>query len=43
MQAVSIDDSLANVKAAQQLGFNSIHFKTPQELKRELLALGILK
>jgi 2-haloacid dehalogenase len=39
---VFIDDSLPNVQAARELGFEAIQFHSPQRLKAELLALGIL-
>jgi len=40
--ALFIDDSLRNVKAAEQLGIRSIHFQSPQQLKTELISLGVL-
>lgn len=41
-EAIFIDDSLRNVKAAQQLGIKSIHFQSPDQLKKELINLAIL-
>lgn len=35
-KAIFIDDSMRNIKAAQELGINSIHFTTPEQLKDEL-------
>jgi 2-haloacid dehalogenase len=40
--AMFIDDNLRNVKAAEELGITSIHFRSPQQLKSELTKLGIL-
>jgi len=40
--ALFIDDSLRNVKAAEVLGINSIHFQSPGQLKEELIKLGLL-
>lgn len=41
-EALFIDDSLRNVKAAEDLGIKSIHFKTPALLEKELLQLALL-
>ncbi|MBL7748293.1 MAG: HAD family phosphatase [Chitinophagaceae bacterium] len=35
-EALFIDDNLRNVKAAEQLGIRSIHFKSPQQLLESL-------
>ena len=40
--ALFIDDSLRNVKAAEVLGINSIHFQSPGQLKEDLIKLGLL-
>ena len=32
-----IDDSLRNIKAAEEMGFQCIHFTSPEQLKSELL------
>lgn len=40
-EAVFIDDNIRNVEAAKQLGIDSIHFITPEQLNEELLARGI--
>lgn len=39
--ALFIDDSLRNVKAAEALKINSIHFQNPHQLKEELHRMGI--
>ena len=41
-KALFIDDSLRNIKAAEELGINSIHFKSPELLRKELETRGIL-
>lgn len=41
-EALFIDDSLRNVKAAEELGIKSIHFQNPEQLKKELIVLGVL-
>jgi len=40
--AVFIDDVAANAAAASALGIHGIHFRTPDQLRRELAALGML-
>lgn len=40
-QSVFIDDNFKNIEAAKKLGFNTVHFKNPQELKDELMVMGI--
>ncbi len=37
-----IDDSFPNVKAAQNLGFHAVHFRSPDELETKLRELGLL-
>lgn len=37
-----IDDNLRNVKAAHEIGLKTIVFKSPQQLKQELLSTNIL-
>ncbi len=37
-----IDDSLTNIRAAQALGFGTIHFQSPEQLRAELSAQNIL-
>ena len=41
-ESVFIDDSLANVNAARELGFAAIHFQNPQQLLAELERLKLL-
>lgn len=41
-KALFIDDSLRNIKAAEELGIHSIHFKSPDLLRKELETRGIL-
>ena len=41
-QAVFIDDNLRNVQAAQAVGLHTIHFQSPEQLREELAALGVL-
>jgi 2-haloacid dehalogenase len=40
--AVFIDDVAANAEAAEALGIRGIHFRSPEQLRRELVALGLL-
>ncbi len=40
--ALFIDDNLRNIKAAETLGINSIHFQNPLQLKSELQIYGLL-
>ena len=40
--ALFIDDNLRNVLAARELGIDSIHFQSPEQLKQELLSREIL-
>jgi 2-haloacid dehalogenase len=40
-KAIFIDDSLRNVKAAEELGIMSIHFHDPLQLSRALKDLGV--
>lgn len=41
-EAVFIDDSLRNVKAAEALGIKSIHFQSPEQLRQELKKLHLI-
>jgi len=41
-EALFIDDSLRNVKAAEGLGIKSIHFENAEQLRGELISLGLL-
>ena len=40
--AVFIDDNPANAEAATNLGIHGIHFRSPHQLRRELVELGLL-
>lgn len=40
--AVFIDDVAANAEAASRLGIHGIHFRSPDQLRRELAAVGLL-
>jgi 2-haloacid dehalogenase len=41
-ECLFIDDSLANVQQAQRMGFETIHFKSPEQLAGELHRLKLL-
>jgi len=41
-KAVFIDDNLRNVKAAQELGIDGIHFQSPAQLQQELQQRGLI-
>jgi 2-haloacid dehalogenase len=41
-ETLFIDDSLRNVKAAEELGIPSIHFQSPEQLRTELVKLDVL-
>ena len=38
-----IDDSISNIEAAHKLGFETIHFRSPEQLEAELLELHLLQ
>ena len=40
-ESVYIDDNKPNADAAAELGFNAIHFTSPEQLRIELKALGL--
>jgi HAD superfamily hydrolase (TIGR01509 family) len=40
--AVFIDDVARNATAASVLGIHGIHFQSPEQLRRELVSLGML-
>ncbi len=40
--AVFIDDNARNVKAAEELGIKSLHFRSPEQLRAELQQLGLI-
>jgi 2-haloacid dehalogenase len=41
-ECLLIDDSAVNIAAARELGFKTIHFLSPEQLKTELLDMGLL-
>jgi 2-haloacid dehalogenase len=41
-ECLFIDDSLANVTAAKEIGFDVIHFQSPNQLRMELSQRGLL-
>jgi 2-haloacid dehalogenase len=41
-ETLFIDDNLRNVKAAEQLGIPSIHFKNAEQLRKELITRDVL-
>ncbi len=41
-ECLFIDDSLANVRQANQMGFVTIHFTSPEQLEDDLTRMGIL-
>lgn len=41
-QCLIIDDSKDNIVTARQLGFHTIHFQSPEQLKHDLRQIGIL-
>jgi 2-haloacid dehalogenase len=40
--ALFIDDNLANISGGNAVGLNTIHFQSPEQLRRELIESGIL-
>jgi 2-haloacid dehalogenase len=41
-EAIYVDDNLRNVTPARELGFHGIHFRSPEQFKKELIDLGVL-
>jgi 2-haloacid dehalogenase len=41
-ESIFIDDNIKNIKAAKELGLNTIHFKSSEQLAEELRAFKIL-
>ena len=41
-QCLFIDDSLPNIQQANTMGFNTIHFESPEQLKQELVKMELL-
>ncbi len=42
-ETLFIDDNIRNIEAAKDYGINSIHFISSEQLKNELMQLGVLK
>jgi 2-haloacid dehalogenase len=42
-ECLFVDDSAANITAAKNLGFETIHFQTPEQLRMELSQRGLLE
>ena len=40
-KAVFIDDNLRNVKAGEEMGLRGIHFQSSEQLRKELVELGV--
>jgi len=40
-EAIFIDDNIRNIDAAKQVGLDAIHFRTPEQLNKELLNRSI--
>ncbi len=40
-KAVFIDDNIENVETAKKIGINGIHFKNPDQLRQDLVVMGI--
>jgi len=40
-QCVFIDDSYPNIAAARHMGMKAVHFATPEQLRKELIDLGL--
>jgi len=41
-ECVFVDDKLKNVKVAEKLGMQGIHFKNPEQLREKLVRMGML-
>nr|WP_072985748.1 HAD family phosphatase [Clostridium cavendishii] len=42
-ESVFIDDTLVNIEKSRELGFLGIHFDNPNNLRKKLIDLGVLK
>ncbi len=42
-ECLFVDDSQVNITTADQLGFKTIHFQSPEKLEDELRGLGVLR
>jgi 2-haloacid dehalogenase len=41
-ECLLIDDAEENIHVAEELGFHTLHYQSPHQLRQELVALGIL-
>ena len=41
-ECLLVDDSEENIAAARRLGFDAIHYRSPEQLERELRQMGVL-
>jgi HAD superfamily hydrolase (TIGR01509 family) len=41
-ECLLVDDSIANIETARQLGFRTIHFQSAEKLRAGLRVMGIL-
>lgn len=41
-ESVFIDDNIKNIEAARSINFNTVHFKNPEQLREELVAMGVV-
>ena len=41
-ESVFIDDNAANIATAKEMGFHTVHFKSPRQLRVELEEMGVL-
>jgi 2-haloacid dehalogenase len=41
-ETLFIDDNMVNVKGAEAAGIHALHFETPQKLRDDLIALGLM-
>lgn len=42
VQSLFIDDNFKNIEGARAVGLNTIHFESPQQLRKDLIRLGLL-
>jgi 2-haloacid dehalogenase len=41
-EALFIDDNFRNIQAAEEIGIKTIHFKSPEQLRQELVSINLL-
>jgi 2-haloacid dehalogenase len=41
-ETLFIDDNARNIKAAEDIGIRSIRYQSPQQLKKELMSIGVI-